>query len=111
MMNNTVFVTGGAGYIGSHACKELHRCGYSPVAVDNLIYGYEWAVKWGPLEQCDVGDSVKMDGLFKKYSPIAVIHFAASSHVSESVLDPAKYYRNNVASTISLLETMRRNNC
>ena len=110
-MNKTVFVTGGAGYIGSHACKELRRCGYSPVAVDNLIYGYEWAVKWGPLEQCDIGDSVKLDGLFKKYCPIAVIHFAASSHVSESVLDPGKYYRNNVASTISLLETMRRNNC
>ncbi|MDH4318258.1 MAG: UDP-glucose 4-epimerase GalE, partial [Desulfobulbaceae bacterium] len=110
-MNKTVFVTGGAGYIGSHACKELYRCGYNPVTVDNLIYGHPWAVKWGPLEECDIADSDRLDELFKQYSPIAVIHFAASSHVAVSVADPGQYYTNNVAGTISLLETMRRNGC
>ena len=110
-MNKSVFVTGGAGYIGSHACKELYRSGYQPIAVDNLIYGHKWAVKWGPLEQCDIQNSEQLDSLFQKYSPIAVIHFAASSHVAESVSDPGQYYTNNVAGTINLLESMRRNGC
>lgn len=72
-----ILVTGGAGYIGSHACKILFLNGYLPVAIDNLVYGHKWSVKWGPLEIGDVTDSDFLDAIFKKYKPIAVMHFAA----------------------------------
>lgn len=110
-MNDIVFVTGGAGYIGSHACKQLHQHGYCPVVIDSMVYGHEWAVNWGPLEKCDLRDTQFLDKLFKKYSPVAVIHFAAYSYVAESVQHPGKYYDNNVGGTISLLEAMRQNDC
>jgi UDP-arabinose 4-epimerase len=104
----TILVTGGAGYIGSHACKALAAAGYRPVAYDNLIYGHEWAVKWGPLEVGDIQDSERLDEVFERYRPFAVMHFAAFSFVGESVADPARYYRNNVVGTLNLLEAMRR---
>lgn len=103
----TVLVTGGAGYIGSHACKALARAGYQPIACDNLVYGHPWAVKWGPLEQGDIADRAWLDGLIDRYRPAAVMHFAAYAYVGESVQDPGKYYRNNVAGTLTLLEAMR----
>jgi UDP-arabinose 4-epimerase len=102
-----VLVTGGAGYIGSHACKALARAGYTPVAYDNLVYGHEWAVKWGPLERGDILDRKRLAEVFAKYRPVAVMHFAAFAYVGESVAEPAKYYRNNVEGTLSLLEAMR----
>ncbi len=102
-----VIVTGGAGYIGSHTCKALAEAGYTPVAYDNLVHGNEWAVKWGPLERGDILDKDRLLSVLRFYSPCAVIHFAAFAYVGESVRVPAKYYRNNVAGTLSLLEAMR----
>ena len=103
-----VLVTGGAGYIGSHACKALAAAGHVPIAVDNLVYGHRWAVRWGPLEVVDISDAKGIDQIFATYRPDAVMHFAAYAYVGESVTDPAKYYRNNVAGSLSLLEAMVR---
>jgi UDP-arabinose 4-epimerase len=103
-----VLVTGGAGYIGSHACKALAAAGHVPVCVDNLVYGHRWAVRWGPLEVADISDRERMDAILAEYRPDAVMHFAAYAYVGESVTDPAKYYRNNVAGTLSLLDAMVR---
>lgn len=102
-----VLVTGGAGYIGSHACKALAAIGYLPVAYDSMIHGHEAAVRWGPLERGDIADRGRLDEVIAEYRPSAVIHFAACAYVGESVIDPAKYYRNNVAGTLCLLEAMR----
>jgi len=102
-----ILVTGGAGYIGSHTCKALAKAGYVPVVVDNLIYGHEWAVKWGPLEKGDIADRARLDEVIIKYRPVAIIHFAAYAYVGESVIDPGKYYRNNVAGSLTILEAMR----
>ena len=106
---NSILVTGGAGYIGAHACKALAVAGYQPITYDNLVYGNARSVKWGPLEKGDVGDRRRLESVLQKYKPIAVMHFAAYAYVGESVENPAKYYRNNVAGTLSLLESMR--NC
>jgi len=107
--NNTmnILVTGGAGYIGSHTCKALAREGYKPITYDNLVYGHPWAVKWGPLEEGDIADRTRLDEVILKHRPEAVVHFAAYTYVGESVENPAKYYRNNVAGTLTLLEAMR----
>jgi UDP-arabinose 4-epimerase len=107
MSSNTVLVTGGAGYIGSHACKALAQAGFAPVAYDNLVYGHPWAVKWGPLEIGDILDRSRLDEVIRRYRPAAVLHFAAYAYVGESVQDPAKYYRNNVGGTLTLLEAMK----
>ena len=107
MATRNILVTGGAGYIGSHTCKALSAKGYTPIALDNLVYGHEWAVKWGPLVKGDINDRAVLDAVFTEYEPAGVIHFAAYAYVGESVTDPAKYYRNNVAGTLTLLEAMR----
>jgi len=106
-IKNPVLVTGGAGYIGAHACKALARAGYTPITYDNMVYGHAAAVKWGPLEEGDISDRTRLEAVTRKYHPMAVMHFAAYAYVGESVEDPAKYYRNNVAGTLTLLETMR----
>ena len=105
----SILVTGGAGYIGAHACKALARAGYTPVVYDNLVYGHPESVKWGPLEKGDIGDRDQLETVLQKYKPGAVMHFAAYAYVGESVENPAKYYRNNVAGTLTLLECMRNN--
>ena len=105
----SVLVTGGAGYIGAHACKALAKAGYTPVTYDNLVYGHSKAVRWGPLEKGDIGDRKQLEMVMKKYNPSAVMHFAAYAYVGESVMNPKIYYRNNVAGTLSLLESM--NSC
>ncbi|WP_462326295.1 UDP-glucose 4-epimerase GalE [Desulfobaculum sp.] len=110
-MSTNILVTGGAGYIGSHTCKQLKAAGYTPVTFDNMVYGHEWAVKWGPLVKGDIQDRAALDAAFAKYAPAAVIHFAAYTYVGESVEDPGKYYRNNVYGTVNLLEAMRDHNC
>lgn len=102
-----ILVTGGAGYIGGHACKALAAEGYTPIVYDNLVYGHSWAVRWGPLEIGDIADRTRLDEVLGKYSPIAIMHFAAYAYVGESVRNPGKYYRNNVAGTLTLLEAMR----
>lgn len=102
-----ILVTGGAGYIGSHVCKALARAGYTPVTYDNFTYGHEWAVKWGPLEKGGICDRNRLDEVLTRYRPQAAMHFAAFAYVGESVSDPAKYYRNNVYGSLSLLEALR----
>ena len=102
-----ILVTGGAGYVGSHACKALAARGYRPITFDNLVYGHSAAVKWGPMEVGDIADRERIDAVIAKHRPQAVMHFAAFTYVGESVADPGKYYRNNVAGTLSLLEAMR----
>ena len=104
----SVLITGGAGYIGSHTAKALHQAGYQPVVLDNLVYGHAHAVKWGPLVIGDINDGSLLDTVFAEYSPCAVVHFAAYAYVGESVTTPAKYYRNNVAGTLCLIDAMRR---
>ncbi|MDX1711753.1 MAG: UDP-glucose 4-epimerase GalE [Rhodovibrionaceae bacterium] len=104
----TVLVTGGAGYVGSHACKALAAAGYVPVTYDTLEEGYRWAVQWGPLEEGDVADAARLDEVFARHRPEAVLHFAGYIAAGESVEAPLKYFRNNVAGTLNLLEAMRR---
>ncbi|MBK8160891.1 MAG: UDP-glucose 4-epimerase GalE [Rhodospirillaceae bacterium] len=103
-----VLVTGGAGYVGSHACRMLAASGYLPVTLDNLSTGHRWAVKWGPLETGDIADHTLVTALLAKYQPVAVMHFAALSLVGESGSQPARYYETNVAGTLSLLQAMQR---
>ena len=107
MKTPSVLVTGGAGYVGAQTCKTLAMHGYLPIVFDNLVYGHEAAVKWGPLEIGDIADRSRLDAVIVEYQPQAVMHFAAFTYVGESVADPGKYYRNNVAGTLSLLEAMR----
>jgi len=109
IVSKSILVTGGAGYIGSHCCKALALAGYEPVTYDNLERGHEWGVKWGPLEVGDVRDQDKLEEVFKKYKPEAVMHFAAYAYVEESVKYPDKYYKNNVEGSLNLLEAMRVN--
>ena len=104
----TVLVTGGAGYIGSHACKALAQAGHRPVVYDNLSRGWRDAVRWGPLEVGDVGDPAALDAAFARHRPDCVMHFAALAYVGESVVDPAAYYRTNLGGTLTLLDAMRR---
>ena len=106
-----VLVTGGAGYIGSHACKALRAAGYVPVTFDNLSTGWEQAVKFGPLEVGDLADRARLDEVFAKWKPVAVMHFAALSLVGESMKDPAKYWRGNVMSSLNLIEAAVEAGC
>lgn len=108
MANKNVLIVGGAGFIGSHTAKLLAGQGYAPVVYDNLSTGHRDAVRWGALVEGDILDTERLVGAIEEAAPVAVIHFAASVYVGESVEDPAKYYRNNVAGTQSLLEACRR---
>jgi len=105
--NSTVLVTGGAGFVGSHACKALAAHGFTPVVYDNLSHGHEDAVRWGPLERGDILDRDRLREVIGKHKPAAIMHFAAFIAVGESVDDPGKYYRNNVAGSLSLMEAAR----
>ena len=107
-MSHTILVTGGAGYIGSHVCKLLAKEGFLPVCYDDLSTGHAYAVKWGPFVHADLLDRKKLEETFEQFQPKAVLHFAASALVVESVQNPAKYYRNNVGSSLTLLETMKQ---
>lgn len=105
-----VLVTGGAGYIGSHCCRALMAAGYLPVVFDNFSTGHRHFVT-GPLVAGDLADKATLAGAFARHRIVAVMHFAASSLVGESVADPQKYYLNNLAGTLSLLEAMREAGC
>ncbi len=109
-MNNSaktsVLVTGGAGYIGSHAAKALAARGYVPVTYDNLIYGHRWAVRSGPFVEGDIGDRNKLLKTIGRYNISAVMHFAAFAYVGESVKQPEKYFNNNVTKSLTLLNSI-----
>lgn len=106
-----ILVTGGAGYIGSHACKALSEAGYTPVTYDNLSTGWSEAVKFGPFEQGDLNDRARLNDAFSKYLPDAVMHFAAVSLVGESMQDPGKYWHNNVMGSLKLIEAAVQHGC
>ncbi|WP_136441980.1 UDP-glucose 4-epimerase GalE [Pacificoceanicola onchidii] len=99
-----VLVTGGAGYIGSHACKALKQAGFTPVTYDNLATGWEDAVKFGPFERGDLTNRARLDEVFATYQPVAVMHFAALSQVGEAMAKPGLYWRNNVEGSLTLIE-------
>ncbi|MBI5117492.1 UDP-glucose 4-epimerase GalE [Candidatus Poribacteria bacterium] len=102
----TILVTGGAGYIGSHVVKELLRQGYDTVTVDSLVTGHRESVLGGELVEADLRDLTALRSVFAKYPVDAVMHFAASCYVGESVKVPMKYYENNVLSGLNLLAAM-----
>ena len=106
-----IFITGGAGYIGSHMVKTAYKAGHDIITIDNLSTGHQDAVLFGKFEFCNVLDLEELDKLFKKHKPDAVMHFSSVSLVGESVSDPFKYYNNNVTGTLSLLKAMIDNNC
>jgi UDP-arabinose 4-epimerase len=99
----TVLVTGGAGFIGSHTCKALARAGYLPVTFDNFEKGHQWAVRWGPAEIGDVRSEADLQRAFEKWKPWAVVHFAAHAYVGESSADPLKYYDTNIGGSAKVL--------
>ena len=99
-----VLVTGGAGYIGSHACKALARAGFVPVTFDNLCTGWRDAVRFGPFEEGDLADSSRLADVFDRWRPVAVMHFAALSLVGDSMRDPGRYWRANVLGALNLIE-------
>ena len=107
MVKRKVLVTGGAGYIGSHTVKLLNAAGIEPVVYDNLSTGNLSALRWGPLVHGDILDTALLTRTLMEHRPEAVIHFAGSAYVGESVEDPSKYYRNNVSGTSSLLDACR----
>ena len=108
MTRTPVIVTGGAGYIGSHACKALAAAGFLPVTVDNLCRGHADAVKWGPLERLDLRDTAGVEAVLRRYRAESVMHFAGFAYVGESIAAPDLYYDTNVGGLISLLAAMRR---
>ena len=111
MGEQKVLVTGGAGYIGSHACKALQQSGFIPVTFDNLVTGWRDAVKFGPFEQGDLLNKRDIDRVFEKHSPVAVMHFAALSQVGESIQKPGLYWHNNVMGSLNLIQTAVEHDC
>jgi len=101
---STILVTGGAGYIGSHACKVLAKAGYTPVTYDSLRTGWRDAVRFGPFEAGDLTDRARLDEVFAAWQPRAVMHFAALSQVGESIRAPGLYWHNNVCGSLNLIE-------
>lgn len=109
-MMKTVLITGGAGYIGSHAAKAYAEHGYEVIALDNLIYGHRDFVKWGEFIEGDIGDNTLLESLFSKYQIDMVSHFAAFAYVGESVQNPYKYYENNIVRALNLLNCAIKGN-
>jgi UDP-glucose-4-epimerase GalE len=105
-VSRTVLVTGGAGYIGSHATKALHHAGFGVVVYDNLVAGHRAAVKYGELIEGDICDVDALRAALRRHDVVGVMHFAAFLDVGESVRDPVRYYRNNVVGALSVLEAM-----
>jgi UDP-arabinose 4-epimerase len=103
---DAILVLGGAGYVGSHACKALARAGFLPVTIDTLRTGHADAVKWGPLIEADFGDVEAVRAAVRTHGVTAAMHFAAMSLVAESVAEPVLYYEKNVAGTLRLLEAL-----
>lgn len=108
-MAKTVFVTGGAGYVGSHCCKAFAHAGWNVVVYDNLSRGWRDFVKWGPLIEGDILDYEKLSTAIAETKPDVVVHFAAVAYVGESVTDPGHYYQVNTAGTLNVLRAMQQN--
>ena len=106
-----ILICGGTGYIGSHINKELNKAGYETVVFDNLIYGHKEAVKWGHFVKGDLSHIEDLERAFTDFDIDAVFHFAAFAYVGESVLEPEKYYYNNVVNTLNLLKVMMKHGC
>jgi UDP-glucose 4-epimerase len=106
-----VLVTGGAGYIGSHACKALAAAGFTPVTFDNFVTGWRDAVKFGPMVEGDLLKRAEIDAAFAEYKPVAVMHFAALSQVGDSMVQPGLYWRNNVQGSLNLIEAAVAADC
>ena len=102
----SVLVAGGAGFVGSHACKALSKAGFLPVTLDNLATGHADAVKWGPFVNADIRDAEAVRAALREHQITAVMHFAASSLVGESVVKPALYYENNVIASLRFFEAL-----
>ena len=109
MAGETILVTGGAGYVGSHACLTLAEAGYKVVVYDNFSNGHERFAKFGEIERGDIRDFARLDEVMKKWKPAAVMHFAALIEVSISVREPASFYDVNVKGALTVLEAMRAN--
>jgi UDP-glucose 4-epimerase len=109
----SILVTGGAGYIGSHTVRLLAAAGHSIVVLDNMVYGHEEAIvdDTVTLVPGDIGDHALLRSLFREHAFVAVVHFAAFAYVGESVTNPLKYYRNNTAAPLALLEVMQEFGC
>lgn len=110
-MAQPVLVTGGAGYIGAHACKALKAAGYLPVTFDSLVTGWRDAVKFGPFEEGDLADRTRLDAAFARWQPVAVMHFAALSLVGDAMRDPGRYWRANVLGALNLVEASLAAGC
>ena len=110
-MTRNVIVTGGAGYIGSHACKSLYKAGYNPITIDSLCTGWSESVKFGPFEKVNLLDLKKLNEVFLKFKPCSVMHFAAFSQVEESIKEPEKYWRNNLLGSLNLIKTAVLHEC
>lgn len=106
-----ILVTGGAGFIGSHACKVLRAAGFNPITFDNLSTGWRDAVKFGPFEHGDLLKKSDLDRVFKMYAPMAVMHFAALSQVGESMQKPMVYWQNNVMGSLNLIQSAVDHGC
>ena len=111
MKEQKVIVTGGAGYIGSHACKALRRAGFLPITFDNLVTGWKDAIKFGPFENGDLLNEADLEQVFAKHSPVAVMHFAGLSQVGESIQKPGLYWKNNVVGSLNLIQAAVEHGC
>lgn len=101
-----VFVTGGAGYIGSQTAKALAQAGHEPIVFDNFSSGHRWAAKWGPVVEGDLENADLVRKTLRETRAEAVIHFSASIAVGESVANPRRYFWNNVVNSLRLLDAM-----
>jgi UDP-arabinose 4-epimerase len=102
----SVLIVGGAGFIGSQTAKHLAAAGLEPVVLDNLSSGHRWALRWGPFEEAELADRAALERALERHAVTAVIHFAGFIQVGESVRDPRKYFHNNVAATLGLLDAL-----
>lgn len=107
-MSSTILVTGGAGYVGSHACLTLAQAGFAPVVYDDLSKGHAEFVQWGPLEEGDIRDAARLDAVFAAHRPVAVMHFAARMEVGESMREPELYRSINVDGSRAVVAAARR---
>ena len=105
---STILVTGGAGYIGSHACKALAEAGHTPLTYDNFGNGWRDAVQFGPSEEGDILDTERLVEVIDRWQPAAIMHFAALIEVGVSVKEPDTFWRNNVTGSMSILDAMVR---